>query len=110
MDSMRRRISFTKLGRFARGTRESPKDIDARRVALVAWSLPKCPSSAGASKRPRVLRRVASGDAYPGLMGTLRSQKYWVNTLSGLRPPDRSGQIDSKGGGSIPNCSRITLA
>jgi hypothetical protein len=84
----------------------TPDEPNARRVALVAWSLPKCPISAGAVKRPCVL----SGDLLCGLdrtFGNVPSQKYWVNTVPVLPQPHETAQIDSRGGGSTPNCSLI---
>ena len=56
------------------------KGGNAGRVALIAWSLPKCPSSAGASERPRVLRPVALGAARPGLPPRYPDKSTRVNT------------------------------
>ena len=82
---------------------------NARQVALVAWSRPKCPNSAGTAERPSVLVRLAWVRSSLELLRQYWAESTGVNTVPGLRGP-LDLQIESRGGGSRPNCSRITVA
>jgi hypothetical protein len=73
---------------------------------LVPTQVPKFGWDRRASERSRP---EGVGEVQPRTMRRYWAESTWVNTVPGLRGP-LDLQIESRGGGSTPSCSRMTVA